>query len=89
MVDVFFWEESRGERRGDSFFCCGHICRHANGVLRLWLGYEGSLESLQWAARFLVYMGTFIQACKRLAALVLSFFFFKYVACSLSRLKQD
>lgn len=69
--------EPRGEE-GRFFSRLGHICRHANSVL--WLGYEGSLESLQWAARFWVYMDTFIQACKRLVFLVVSFFFLKYAA---------
>ncbi len=35
---------------GRFFSRLGHICRHANSVLRLWLGYEGCLESLQWEA---------------------------------------
>lgn len=71
--------EPRGEE-GRFFSRLGHICRHANSVL--WLGYERSLESLQWAARFWVYMDTFIQykSAKDWLLWCFLFSFFKYAA---------
>ncbi len=79
MVDVFFWEERRRERRGYYFPALATsvtmptVYLDFGWVLRgAWKVYSG-----RQGLGFLYHTGTLTEACKRL---VECFFFFKYIA---------